>query len=128
MCDQEQNINGNDEHFGLRDRILVHPAHRSRLICNGGKMVSNLKELESELSTMIVEVLNLEEVNAASIDPQAPLFDGGLGLDSIDALEIGAAINRKYGIKLKSQDENTRDHFESVSSLAKFIESSSKID
>ena len=88
-------------------------------------MVLPLKELESEISVMIVEVLNLEEVSADSIEPDTPLFDGGLGLDSIDALEIGAAINRKYGIKLKSQDEDTRSHFETVRSLAQFIASSS---
>ncbi|NKB61075.1 MAG: acyl carrier protein [Gammaproteobacteria bacterium] len=91
-------------------------------------MALPLQELESEISTMIVEVLNLEEMSSNSIDPETPLFDGGLGLDSIDALEIGAAINRKYGIKLKSQDEDTRNHFESVRSLARFIESSGKTD
>lgn len=88
-------------------------------------MTDSLSALESEISAMIVEVLNLEGVDPESIDPESALFGDELGLDSIDALEIGAAVNKRYGIKLKSQDEQTRNHFESVRSLAKFIKASS---
>lgn len=84
-------------------------------------MFENLQKLERELCELIVMTLNLENVTPHSIDPSAPLFGTGLGLDSIDALEIGAVIKQKYGIKISSQSEGNRSHFESVSALAKFI-------
>lgn len=86
-------------------------------------MSTELDVLQQELSELIVEVLNLEDVDPDSIDRQAPLFGDGLGLDSIDALEIGAAVSKRYGIKLKSQSEENQKHFASVHSLAKFVQS-----
>lgn len=81
--------------------------------------------LEDDIANLIVVTVNLEDVSAADIDRQAPLFGDGLGLDSIDALEIGAALSKRYGIKLKAQDENVHVHFESIKSLAEFVARSS---
>jgi acyl carrier protein len=58
------------------------------------------------------------------IDTSAPLFQDGLGLDSIDALELGIAIQRAYGLKLDAEDSATRDHFYSIDTLAKFVAAS----
>ena len=61
--------------------------------------------LEREVAELIVEALNLEDVKPAEIDPEAALFREGLGLDSIDALELALAISKKYGFKLQSDDK-----------------------
>ena len=77
-------------------------------------------ELEREISELIVASLNLEDVAAADIDPEAPLFGSGLALDSIDALELGLAIHRRYGIAMGDSEE-VRQHFASVRRLAAFV-------
>ena len=82
-----------------------------------------MSELENELKHMIVDSLLLEDVKADEIDTNAPLFGEGLGLDSIDALELGMALGRRYGVKIKADDERNREIFRSVRSLATFIES-----
>ncbi len=74
---------------------------------------------EQALAELIVSSLQLE-VAAADIEPEARLFGEGLGLDSIDALELATAIARKFDIKV-SQDQDTRDAFRSVNHLAAFI-------
>ena len=77
--------------------------------------------LERELADMLVEVLHLE-MTPADIDPQAPLFgDQGLGLDSIDILEIAVAISKKYGFKLRSDDPDNDRIFASLRALASHI-------
>ena len=78
-------------------------------------------DIEAELKALIVEVLALEDVKPADIDSQAAIFGTGLGLDSIDALELALAIGKKYGVKIKSDDERNREIFGSVRSLATFI-------
>lgn len=78
--------------------------------------------LEQEVAALIVEALNLEEVKPDEIDPQAPLFREGLGLDSIDALELALAISNKYGFKLASDDKNNKDIFHSLRSLSQHVE------
>lgn len=80
-------------------------------------------ELEQELKELIVEALMLDDVTPNQIDSGAPLFGEGLGLDSIDALELAIAIDRKYGIKLKADDPNNRTIFGSVRSLAAHVAS-----
>ena len=82
--------------------------------------------LEQEVKEMIIDVLQLEDVNAADIDSEAPLFVDGLGLDSIDALEIGVALQKRYGITLSAEAQDTRQHFASVRALAKLIETHRK--
>jgi acyl carrier protein len=77
--------------------------------------------LERELAEMLVEVLHLEQA-AAEIDPEAPLYgDQGLGLDSIDILEIAVAISKKYGFKLRSDDPDNDRIFASLRALAAHI-------
>jgi acyl carrier protein len=77
---------------------------------------------EREVAEMIVTALNLENVDPASVDPQAPLFGGGLGLDSIDALEIALEISKRYGFQIRSDDEDNRRIFGSLSALSAHIE------
>lgn len=80
-----------------------------------------LTEAELELAELIVTTLNLE-VNAAEIDPDASLYGDGLGLDSIDILELALALSRHYGIHLRSDDENNRRILGSLRSLNQHIQ------
>lgn len=77
---------------------------------------------ERELAELIVESLNLEDIEPTSIDPDAPLFGEGLGLDSIDALELALAISKRYGFQLRSDNPNNRHIFASLRALAAHIE------
>jgi acyl carrier protein len=77
--------------------------------------------LHQEIKELIVDALQLEGVDPASISDSDALFGSGLNLDSIDALELATAIARKYDVKV-SQDEDTRDAFRSVNHLAEFIQ------
>lgn len=76
--------------------------------------------LEAELAQLFVDALNLETA-AANIDPEAPLFGEGLGLDSIDVLEVALEISQRYGFQLRSDDENNQRIFRSLRSLAAHI-------
>ncbi len=82
--------------------------------------------LEQEVKELIIDVLQLEDMGPADIDCDAPLFVEGLGLDSIDALEIGVALQKRYGITLSAESQDTRRHFASVRSLAALIETNRK--
>jgi len=75
----------------------------------------------SEITTLIIEGLQLEDITADEIDINAPLFGDGLGLDSIDALEIAVLLERKYGVKITSDDVGNKDIFASISSLVDFV-------
>ena len=77
---------------------------------------------QHELATLVVECLNLEDVNAAQIDPDAPLFGGELGVDSIDALEVAVAVSRGYGFQLRSDNPENRQIFASLRNLSSHIE------
>ena len=77
---------------------------------------------ERELATLLVESLNLEEVEAGAIDPEAPLFNTGLGLDSIDALELALAISKQYGFQLRSDNDDNRRIFGSLRALSAHVE------
>jgi len=79
------------------------------------------QELIAELKTLIIEGLHLEDVSADEIIPEEPLFGEGLGLDSIDALEIAVLLDRKYGVKITSEDERNQEIFASLDSLTKFV-------
>ena len=76
---------------------------------------------ESELAALIVQALNLE-IRPDEIDPEAPLFGDGLGLDSIDMLEIALAVSKKYGFKLRSDDADNERIFASLRALTAHIE------
>ena len=82
--------------------------------------------LEQEVKELIIDVLQLEDITAADIDSEAPLFVEGLGLDSIDALEIGVALQKRYGITLSAESQESRRHFASVRALASLIETNRK--
>ena len=77
---------------------------------------------EAELAVLLVDVLGLEDVDAPDIDPEAHLFGDGLGLDSIDALEIALAISQEHGVEMKAEDESTKEAFATLRSLNAFIE------
>ena len=79
--------------------------------------------IEDRLKKLIVESLALEDVKPEDIDSEAPLFVEGLGLDSIDALELALAIHEEFGVKTSAEDERNRELFFSVKSLADFIRS-----
>lgn len=80
-----------------------------------------MQPLEDEIKRLVIETLELEDVTPGDIDPTAPLFLEGLGLDSIDALELGLALQKKYGVELKGESKETRQHFSSVRALAAFV-------
>jgi acyl carrier protein len=82
-------------------------------------------DLVEKLKVELIEQLNLEEITAAEIDPSAPLFGDGLGLDSIDALEIIVLLEKEYGIKITDQALG-KEAMQSINSLAAFIKSNSK--
>ncbi|KGY14256.1 acyl carrier protein [Vibrio tubiashii] len=82
-----------------------------------------MEKLHNEIKQLIIDALNLEDLTIDDIETDAPLFGDGLGLDSIDALELGLAIKKKYNIVIDADDSNTREHFASVSNLAKYIAS-----
>lgn len=84
--------------------------------------MSNQTAEERELAELLVESLNLEGVAADSIDPEAPLFNAGLGLDSIDALELSLAISKTYGVQLKSDNEDNRRVFASLRALSEYVQ------
>lgn len=74
-----------------------------------------------ELKTLLIEGLLLEDITPEAIDPDEPLFGEGLGLDSIDALEIAVLLDREYGVKITSEDNRNQEIFASLNSLAEFI-------
>ena len=78
--------------------------------------------MEKEIKQLIVDALMLEDVTAEEIESDAPLFVDGLGLDSIDALELAIAIEKKYGVKIRANDEEKRNIFENVRNLASYVE------
>ena len=80
-----------------------------------------MSDIENELKTMIVQTLMLKDVQPQEIDVDKPLFADGLGLDSIDALELAVEIARRYKVQIKSDDERNREIFRSVRTLAAFI-------
>jgi acyl carrier protein len=83
---------------------------------------SGQSAIEDELKNLIVQTLMLKDVQPNEIDVDAPLFATGLGLDSIDALELAVEIGRRYKVQIKADDERNREIFKSVRSLAAFIE------
>ncbi|OZV15095.1 acyl carrier protein [Aggregatibacter actinomycetemcomitans] len=81
-------------------------------------------ELEQQLKQLIIDSLALEDIGIEDIDNDTVLFsDDGLGLDSVDALELGLAVQKTFGLQLDSEQTQFRDHFASVATLAQFIRS-----
>lgn len=77
--------------------------------------------LSTEIKQLIIDTLNLEGMTPEEIDAEAPLFGDGLGLDSIDALELGLALKNRYAVVLSAESQDMRQHFYSVETLAKFV-------
>ena len=77
---------------------------------------------EAALAKLVVEALNLEDTAPEDIDPEQALFGDGLGLDSIDALELALEISENYGVELRSDDENNRQIFASLRSLSAYVQ------
>ncbi len=80
-----------------------------------------MQALEAEIKDLIITSMSLEDVRPEDIDAAAPLFNEGLGLDSIDALELGLALQKRYGVTLSADSEETRRHFASVDALCAFV-------
>jgi len=74
-----------------------------------------------EIKQFIIETLGLEDLTPDGIEEDAPLFAGGLGLDSIDALELGIALRKRYQVGVSGDDPATRDHFRTVNTLVAFV-------
>ncbi len=83
-----------------------------------------MPDLKAELKELIIVTLDLEDITPNEIIDDEPLFVEGLGLDSIDALEIGVALQQKYDIKVSTKSENLKEHFFSIDTIAAFIQKS----
>ncbi len=80
-----------------------------------------MQELELEIKKLLIDALNLEDLTPEQIDADDALFVNGLGLDSIDALELGLALQKRYGVSMSADSEETRRHFGSIRALAQFV-------
>jgi acyl carrier protein len=85
-----------------------------------------MEQLEHDIKELIISALALEDIAPEDIDATAPLFVKGLGLDSIDALELGLALQKRYGVNLAADSEQVRAHFASVRALAQFVTAQGK--
>ncbi|MBE6354983.1 phosphopantetheine-binding protein [Treponema sp.] len=80
-----------------------------------------MDELKQQIKEVIIDSLDLEDVKPEDIVDSEPLFGSGLGLDSIDALELGVALKKKFGVKFSSESADNKKHFASVNALAEYI-------
>lgn len=80
-------------------------------------------DLQNEIKALIISALDLEDLTPEDIDTNAPLFGAGLGLDSIDALELGMALKKKFGVSFEAGSAENKKHFASVAALADYISS-----
>lgn len=81
-----------------------------------------MTDLKTTLKSLIIETLDLEDISPEDIVDSEPLFGEGLGLDSIDALELGLAIKKTFDVKIEANSEKTKEHFYSINNLVLFIE------
>jgi len=81
-----------------------------------------MQELELEIKKLIVSALQLEDLRVEDIPSDEPLFGEGLGLDSIDALELGVALRKRFGLKIETVNDDLKHHFRNVQSLAAFVQ------
>lgn len=85
-------------------------------------MIENNNTLQLEIAELMVQALNLE-LAPSEIEPDAPLYGDGLGLDSIDILEVALVISKRYGLQLKADSENNHQIFSSLSKLTEYVAS-----
>ncbi|MGE7990344.1 phosphopantetheine-binding protein [Pseudomonas sp. NPDC089554] len=78
-------------------------------------------DLTRDIKQLIIDALGLEDISVHDIDDQQTLFGEGLGLDSVDALELGLALQKRFGIKIDADAKDTRTHFTNVATLAAFV-------
>ena len=83
-----------------------------------------MTDLKQQIKELIISALEIEDIKPENIADSAPLFGEGLGLDSIDALELGIALKKKFGVKFSSENADNRKHFASIDALAAYIEAS----
>ena len=83
-----------------------------------------MADLRQQIKELIINALEIEDIKPENIDDSAPLFGEGLGLDSIDALELGIALKKKFGINFSAENADNKRHFASVNALAAYIEAS----
>lgn len=81
-----------------------------------------MNDLQRDIAQLIIDTLNLEDLQASDIPPEQPLFGQGLGLDSVDALELALALQKRYQIQIASDSKDARQHFATVATLAAFVE------
>ena len=86
------------------------------------------KELEDEIRAVVLSSVEVEGLTADDLKPDTPLFGDGAGLDSIDALEIGAALRKKYKVNFRASSDENRERFRTVATLADFIAQSANIE
>jgi len=82
-----------------------------------------MSDLKQQIKELIINALELEDVRPENIVDSEPIFGAGLGLDSIDALELGVALKKKFGVKFSAENADNKKHFASVDALAAYIES-----
>jgi acyl carrier protein len=80
-----------------------------------------MENLKLEIKKLIISSLELEDITPENIVDSEPLFGAGLGLDSIDALELGVALKKKFGVKFSTENADNKKHFASVDALAEYI-------
>ena len=80
-----------------------------------------MDELKQQIKECIISSLELEDIKPENIVDDEPLFGTGLGLDSIDAMELGVALKKKFGVKFNAENAATREHFASINALAEYI-------
>ncbi len=90
------------------------------------RATETFESMITELKTLLIDELNLEDMSPDDIDDNEPLFGEGLGLDSIDALELAVIMEKKYGIKIESGDDMNQQIFSTPLALAEFIETNRK--
>lgn len=81
-----------------------------------------MNALQQDIAQLIIDTLNLEDVSVDDIPPYLPLFGEGLGLDSVDALELALALQKRYDIRIASDSKDARQHFTTVATLAAFVQ------
>ncbi|UTF59722.1 phosphopantetheine-binding protein [Gilvimarinus sp. DA14] len=80
-----------------------------------------MADIDTDIKQMIITELELEDIEVEDIDTEAPLFGEGLGLDSIDALELGLALQKRFNVKIDANSDQNKEHFRSVASLREFV-------
>jgi acyl carrier protein len=106
----------------MPDRGALIRHHGSKMSLQADAQTAAQTDAERDLAQLLVESLNLEGVEPAQIDPEAPLFNAGLGLDSIDALELALAVSKRYGFQLRSDNDENRRIFSSLRALSAHVE------